>query len=443
MVAQAHCPFLVYIVPLPPAYNVDCLTHRSDRELVTARMLEPLVHLKLNASPCVTRDRELSTFRLVPFYHYVCKKKLGTKPDHPGNSGLPTLVRKLWELLQRLEPQLFSCPEKYFFTVGEPIFNAFVTRAARQLKYVGRWEVAPRLTFLTKERLSWNSSHEQRIHAQLPLIASIPYPNPSRVRQASSGGGGGGTGAAAAAAGRSSTFDLPPWLRGGEATGGAKRDTVVAAAMGTAGGFNLGGQYRLRSRLMWECQRAKPSLCRAFTIDLASSHGLQKAPTSVDALYRRSHFSLQPPGDSVTRKGIFDSLAFGCVPVVFSSLSTSQYGGAGSDTGSGGGGGGGMGGATAKGGAASLSSVAVLLDEREARRKPGVLSILRGLVRDGTVAALRARLYQSYWRWQYDGQPWAASPDARCDALCEALRAAVARTAAARARCTRPGERRS
>lgn len=38
---------------------------------------------------------------------------------------------------------------------------------------------------------------------------------------------------------------------------------------------------------------------------------------------RHSIFCFQPLGDTITRKGIFDSLSFGCIPVVFHPLSTS------------------------------------------------------------------------------------------------------------------------
>jgi hypothetical protein len=42
-------------------------------------------------------------------------------------------------------------------------------------------------------------------------------------------------------------------------------------------------------------------------------------------LYREATFCLTPPGDSLTRKSLFDSLLAGCIPVVFSSATASQY----------------------------------------------------------------------------------------------------------------------
>jgi hypothetical protein len=42
-------------------------------------------------------------------------------------------------------------------------------------------------------------------------------------------------------------------------------------------------------------------------------------------LFRRAKFCLAPPGDTVTRKSLFDSLTAGCVPVIFARASLAQY----------------------------------------------------------------------------------------------------------------------
>jgi len=42
-------------------------------------------------------------------------------------------------------------------------------------------------------------------------------------------------------------------------------------------------------------------------------------------LYRESLFCLAPPGDSLTRKSLFDSFATGCIPVIFIKGSITQY----------------------------------------------------------------------------------------------------------------------
>ena len=47
--------------------------------------------------------------------------------------------------------------------------------------------------------------------------------------------------------------------------------------------------------------------------------------TSVMLLFRQSIFCPAPAGDSITRKSIFDALVAGCIPVLFSRASLSQY----------------------------------------------------------------------------------------------------------------------
>lgn len=42
-------------------------------------------------------------------------------------------------------------------------------------------------------------------------------------------------------------------------------------------------------------------------------------------LIRRAKFCPAPTGDSVTRKSLFDSLVAGCIPVLFSRASLTQY----------------------------------------------------------------------------------------------------------------------
>eukprot|EP01036_Dinobryon_divergens_P031536 gene31536-40950_t len=43
-------------------------------------------------------------------------------------------------------------------------------------------------------------------------------------------------------------------------------------------------------------------------------------------LLRKAQYCLAPPGDTVTRKSLFDSLLAGCVPVIFAKASLAQYG---------------------------------------------------------------------------------------------------------------------
>jgi len=47
--------------------------------------------------------------------------------------------------------------------------------------------------------------------------------------------------------------------------------------------------------------------------------------TNTMLLFRRAQYCPAPAGDSITRKSIFDALVAGCVPVIFSRATISQY----------------------------------------------------------------------------------------------------------------------
>ncbi|CAN8232781.1 unnamed protein product [Cochlearia groenlandica] len=60
--------------------------------------------------------------------------------------------------------------------------------------------------------------------------------------------------------------------------------------------------------------------CTSFSYQckfLNCSNGSCDKPENVIKLFQDSEFCLQPPGDSPTRKSVFDSLISGCIPVIF------------------------------------------------------------------------------------------------------------------------------
>ena len=65
---------------------------------------------------------------------------------------------------------------------------------------------------------------------------------------------------------------------------------------------------------MQECK--KDESCHFRSCD---GKGDPCAPRKVAELYLDSVFCLQPPGDSVCRRGVWDSLFSGCIPVTFPS----------------------------------------------------------------------------------------------------------------------------
>ncbi|CAN8245372.1 unnamed protein product [Cochlearia groenlandica] len=79
-----------------------------------------------------------------------------------------------------------------------------------------------------------------------------------------------------------------------------------------AGGARPGDPDNIRSTLIEQC-KSSPDQCRFLN---CIDGGCDK-PETVIELLQDSEFCLQPPGDSPTRKSIFDSLVSGCIPVIF------------------------------------------------------------------------------------------------------------------------------
>ncbi|OVA11915.1 Exostosin-like [Macleaya cordata] len=81
-----------------------------------------------------------------------------------------------------------------------------------------------------------------------------------------------------------------------------------------AGAARPGASDSIRSLLIKQCtSRADDGKCRF----LDCKSGGCNQPESVIELFMESEFCLQPPGDSPTRKSVFDSLISGCIPVLF------------------------------------------------------------------------------------------------------------------------------
>lgn len=80
-----------------------------------------------------------------------------------------------------------------------------------------------------------------------------------------------------------------------------------------AGAARPDSPENIRSILIKQCTSTNHEKCRFLD---CSSGGCDQ-PESIINLFMESEFCLQPPGDSPTRKSVFDSLVAGCIPVLF------------------------------------------------------------------------------------------------------------------------------
>ena len=380
------CPFLWHVVPLPARYNVGCVNATSlpDLALHTTSWLERIVHAKIEASICRTPDRSKAALRFLPFYFYACRKAIGTAPDVPGGAdGLARRVRELREWLLANEPEFSAAPQKYVYVVDSSLWEAFMPRTAGRtaLEFMAAWPEAARLNVLTRERWAWGEKKELAAFGEWNAYA-VPYASLPAVRGRLTDRGAAGV------------------------VGARGRDVLVAAAFSSEA-------YPFRQHLLSDCRANRPR-CRVHAIPI-SQHKELSAGASITRLYRRSHFTLQPPGDTCTRKAIFDSLGVGAIPVLFSDLSLSQY--------------------TPHLLPANESAwpAVIVPTEKDAtarrpRAYPGLpeplytrqfTRLLAAIRRGGGDRELRRRLRDSYWALQWDGEPFATRlATERCDALC-------------------------
>lgn len=77
-------------------------------------------------------------------------------------------------------------------------------------------------------------------------------------------------------------------------------------------------QDPIRSQVMKQCVQSRRK-CKLLECK-SEDKNCEKA-TDVIKLFQRSIFCLQPPGDTFTRRSIFDSILAGCIPVLFNPAS--------------------------------------------------------------------------------------------------------------------------
>ncbi|KAF6146061.1 hypothetical protein GIB67_033420 [Kingdonia uniflora] len=97
---------------------------------------------------------------------------------------------------------------------------------------------------------------------------------------------------------------------------GSSRKSLISFV----GAARPGAPDNIRSILIKQCTSRNGGNCRFL---YCISRGYNE-PEMVIQLFMESEFCLQPPGDSPTRKSVFDSLISGCIPVFFDSF-TAYY----------------------------------------------------------------------------------------------------------------------
>ena len=234
--------------------------------------LEPIFHSRVLKHPCRVYDQNEAKLFYVPFYggldilRWHFKNVSGDVKDSLG--------LELVQWLQSQPPWMKNSGKDHFFVLGKI-----------------SWD------FRRKNNTSWGTRFLELDQMQNPvklLIERQPWhsndigiPHPTHFHP-------------------HSDEDIVKWQL---KIMKSKRNNLVSFA----GAARPGARENIRSVLIKDCVSADTWKCRFLDCD----SGACGQPESIIELFMESEFCLQPPGDSPTRKSVFDSLVSGCIPVLF------------------------------------------------------------------------------------------------------------------------------
>lgn len=246
--------------------------------------LEVIIHERMKLYRCVTKDRSLASAFYLPYY-------IGL--DIARNLFTPHIqVRD--KLSHQFVGWLLAQPEwrkrggaDHVFVLGRVVWDFYRKEPTNE------WGVPllkdPELNNMTKLLI------ERDPYSPTAKMVGIPYPTSFHPE---------------------TDEDVRAWQR---VVRESNRDNLVSFA-GAPRKAEFHGQ--LRGTLLKQCM----NYSRNCTLLDCSKVSCPRYPQFVTGLFLRSVFCLQPPGDSPTRKGIFDCLIAGCIPVFFSNDSAyDQY----------------------------------------------------------------------------------------------------------------------
>lgn len=254
--------------------------------------LEVIFHERLrNGYPCLTQDPELADAFYIPYYaaldtaFTLFDKRLSTRDR---------LAQRLIGWLSGSEVWAkFQGSKKHFMVLGRISWDF-----SREEKVLDGWGSSllsqvelSNVTKLLIERRSW-------VYNEI----AIPYPTSFHP---------------------SSLQEMELWqgkLRGRM----SKRSNLLSSFIGST---TRGTEWSrtLRAALAKQCDQVDANICQKFQCgdSIPGTLDCARNPEHVNALFLSSMFCLQPSGDSPTRKGFFDSLLAGCIPVLF--IESSAY----------------------------------------------------------------------------------------------------------------------
>ncbi|KAL1834819.1 hypothetical protein ACET3Z_004470 [Daucus carota] len=288
----------VYVYDLPPKFNKDLVAQCSDMSpwldfcdffknealgepiLKLGRgwynthqySLEPIFHSRVLKHPCRVYNQNEAKLFYVPFYGGLDILRWHFKNASPDVKD--TLALELVEWLKLQKPWALNSGKDHVFVLGKVSWD-----------FRRRDDSPWGSTFLNLEEMQ--NPVKLLIERQPWHVNDIGIPHPTYFHP-------------------HSDEDIISWqfkiIQ-------SSRNNLISFA----GGARPDSPDSIRSVLINQCTSADTEKCKYQN---CSSGGCDQ-PESIIELFLASEFCLQPPGDSPTRKSVFDSLISGCIPVFF------------------------------------------------------------------------------------------------------------------------------
>lgn len=242
--------------------------------------LEVIMRERLKAYPCLTTNPEEASMFYIPLYHTLDLIRTLYKPDLAARDRVG---KRLASWLRAQAPFQLHHGRRHVLVLGR-IYWDYCRSELKQDTWGSDLLMLPELFNVSKlliERSPWKQD-----------TVGIPYPTSFHP---------------------SSESELREW----QATVLASKRKHLVSLAGAKRKKSLTGG--IRDAVFGQC--ANSSLCNELVCTRALCVG---KPETIIRMGLHSVFCLQPPGDSPTRKGIFDSLQAGCIPVLFNFQQAAQ-----------------------------------------------------------------------------------------------------------------------
>ncbi|ANM62140.1 Exostosin family protein [Arabidopsis thaliana] len=239
-------------------------------------MLEVIFHEKMKSYECLTRNSSLASAIYVPYYAGLdFRRHLRRRNVAARDAAGKELVKWL-----KKQPQWKDMSGKNHFLVTGRISRDFRRNSGSRSAWGTNFMLLSEslnLTFLSIERSL--TSHNE---------FAIPYPTYFHP---------------------TSTPEILQWQEKIRLT---NRTVLFSFAGAQRPSRNQNGV--VRTEVIKQCKSSSKT-CRFLDCDVNANSC--DDPISLMKLFESSTFCLQPPGDSLTRKSVFDSILAGCIPVFF------------------------------------------------------------------------------------------------------------------------------